>query len=217
MQKVISIIFLLVTTVVLSQQTITKTVKSNAPYVEIKTEGIDNLIIQESDSNILEMKIIDADGLGFVEGFSCSKGSCVLDIKTEMVIENPQTNKVDMFPIKAPTNVSAIVKIPKDKKVTIFGETIDIQTHGYKGVLMIFIDKGNVRLNGIKGIVEVNLFAGNVFATVHQNDLNLRTRKGIITHNKEIISSPLRKRRKTDQKLIVKSINANIVLTEQEN
>lgn len=199
----------------LAQQKIIKTVKSDAPYVEVKTDGIDNLVIQESDSDELEMIISDADGMGVIENFSCNDFNCVLSIKTELKIDNPQTNKINQFPLAAPTNVTAVVKIPRNKKVTVFGETIDIQTEGYQGVLRILIDKGNVRIKGIKGITEVDLFTGTVFANVNENALDIRTRKGSISLNKETQKSPFKKKIKKAHKLIVKSINANVVLTQR--
>lgn len=198
-----------------AQQKIVKTIKSDAPYVEVKTDGIDNLIIKESDTNELEMTILDTDGLGFIENFSCDDFNCVLNIKTELKIKNPMTNKINQFAIKLPSNVSAIVKIPKNKKVTIFGETIDIQTDGYQGILRILIDKGNVRIKAIKGITEVNLFTGTVFATINNNALDIRTRKGTISFNEEVQKSPYKKKKKKTHLLVVKSINANVILTER--
>jgi transcription elongation factor len=199
----------------MSQRKITKKVESKAPYVEVRTDGIDNLIIEESDSNQLEMIISDVDGLGVIEDFSCNDFNCVLKIATELQIDNPQTNKINQFPLAPPSNVSAVVKIPKDKKVTVFGETIDIQTQGYQGILRILIDKGNVRIKGIKGITEVNLFTGTVFATVDNETIDVRTRKGTITVNEEVQKSPYKKKLKKAHKFIVKSINANVVLTQR--
>ena len=161
------------------------------------------------------MTILDADGLGVIENFSCNDFNCVLSIKTELRIDNPQTNKINQFPLAPPSNVSAVVKIPKNKKVTVFGETIDVQTEGYEGILRILIDKGNVRIKGIKGITEIDLFAGTVYASIDKNALDIKTRKGRISVNEEIQQSPFRKKIKKAHKLVVKSINANVVLTEQ--
>jgi hypothetical protein len=199
----------------MAQRKITKKVESKAPYVEVKTEGIDNLVIEESETDELQMIISDADGLGVIEDFSCNDYNCVLSIVTELRIDNPQTNKINMFPMAPPSNVTAVVKIPKDKKVTIFGETIDIQTQGYQGILRILIDKGNVRIKGIKGITEVKLFTGTVFATVYNHSLDIRTRKGTITVNEEVQKSPYKKKIKKAHRFIVKSINANVVLTQR--
>ena len=214
MKKVFLVFFLTLSMHLLAQQKIIKTVESDSPYVEIKTDGIDNLVIQESDSDELEMIILDADGLGVIESFSCNDFNCVLSIKTELKIANPQTNKINQFPLAPPSNVSAVVKIPKDKKVTVFGETIDIQTQGYEGILRILIDKGNVRIKGIKGITEIDLFAGTVFAAIQEHEVDIKTRKGTITLNDKIQKSPYKKKHKKTHKLIVKSINANVVLTE---
>ncbi|MEQ6124915.1 hypothetical protein AAON49_11970 [Pseudotenacibaculum sp. MALMAid0570] len=209
------LLFFLFTIVSTAQQKIVRTIKSNAPYVEVKTDGIDNLVIEESDSGQLEMIISDVDGLGVIDDFKCNDYNCVLSIKTELKIDNPLTNKINQFPLAPPSNVSAIVKIPKNKKVTIYGETIDIQTKGYKGILRILIDKGNVRIEGIKGITEVELFTGTVFATIQKNALDIKTRKGKISLDEEVQKSPFRKKIKKADKLVVRSINANVVLTEQ--
>jgi hypothetical protein len=211
---ILSVIVLLLVSNAAAQQKIVKTVESDAPYVEINTDGIDNLVIEESDSNELEMIITDADGLGVLETFSCNDYNCVLSIKTELKVEHPQTNKINQFPLAPPSNVSAVVKIPKDKKVTILGKIIDIQTEGYQGILRILIDKGNVRIKGIKGITEVDLYAGTVFASIEKNALDIKTRKGTISLNEEIRKSPYRKKLKKAHKLVIKSINANVVLTE---
>tara|TARA_B100001059_G_C17587136_1_gene452773 strand:+ start:217 stop:498 length:282 start_codon:yes stop_codon:yes gene_type:complete len=90
---------------------------------------------------------------------------------------------------------------------------IDVQTMGYQGILRIIIDKGNVRMQGVKGIVDIDLFAGNVYVKVAENSLDIRTRKGRISLNKERQASPFSKKGKKSHKLVVKSINANIVLT----
>ncbi|MFY0629071.1 MAG: hypothetical protein JXR05_01750 [Flavobacteriaceae bacterium] len=199
------------------QQKITRKTQSDAPYVEVKTEGIDNLIIQESEGSELEMEIVDADGLGVVQDFVCNDFNCVLSIKTELKGTNDINNKINQLPIAPPTNVSVIVKIPKNKKVTIYGETIDIQAEGYQGVLRILIDKGNVRIKDIKGITEVNLFTGNVYATINNNALNIKTRKGTISLNDEVQKSPYKKRKKKTHLLVVKSISANVILTQPES
>lgn len=207
-------LLLLYSFVVGAQQKIVKTLKCDAPYVEVKADGIDNLVIEESDTNEFVMAIIDHDGLGFVENFSSNDFNCVLNIKTELKVKNPLTNKINQFPIKPPTNVSAVIKIPRHKKVTVFGETIDIQARGYEGTLRILIDKGNVRLKSIKGITEVRLFTGNVFASIKSNALDIRTRKGTITLDNIVQKSPLKEKGKKSALLLVKTVNANVVLTQ---
>ncbi len=200
---------------IFGQQEISKKVKSNANYVEVRTDGIDYLIIEESDSDELEMTITDRDGLGVLDDFSCTDSRCLLRIRTELKIDHPNTNKINMLPQNPPSNVSAVVKIPKKRKVTILGDEIDIQTQGYEGVLFILIEKGNVKINKLKGITQVDLSSGTVYANVDQNYLDIRTRKGSILMNDSIQKSPLKKKRKQANKLTIKSVNANVVLTGQ--
>ena len=89
MKKALLLCLLFSTVHLFAQQKITKKIKSDAPYVEVKTDGIDNLVIEESDSNELEMIISDADGLGVIDDFSCNDFNCVLSIKTQLKIDNP--------------------------------------------------------------------------------------------------------------------------------
>ena len=210
----LSIILFFCSCYAIGQQKMVKTIKSDAPYVEVKTDGIDNLIIEESETDELEMIILDKDGLGFVENFSCNDFNCVLNIKTELKIDHLDTSKVNFISTTPETNVRAVVKIPKGKKVTIYGETIDIQTKGYQGILRILIDSGNVRVKAIKGITEVSLFTGTVYASVADNALDIRTRKGTISYNEEAQKSPYKKKKKKAHLLAVKSIHGNVILTE---
>ncbi len=208
-------IFLLCSVSLLAQQNISKKIKSDANYVEVRTDGIDNLIIQESSSDELEMKITDKDGLGVVNDFSCAEGRCLLRIKTELKIAHPNTNKINMFPQEAPSNVSAVVKIPRNRKVTVFGDEIDIQTKGYEGTLLILIEKGIIRLDAIKGITDIQLSSGSVYAKIQKSYLDIKTRKGRILLNDSIQKSPLKRKLKDSHKLTIRSVNANVVLTEQ--
>jgi len=198
----------------IGQEKIVKTIKSDAPYVEVNTKGIDNLIIKESETDQLEMIITDKEGFGFVENLTCDDFNCVVNIKTELKEENLIHQSKVNFIVPPQSNVNAIVKIPKNKKVSIFGEIIDVQTEGYLGVLRILIDKGNIRIKEVKGITEVNLFAGTVFATIKGIALDIRTKKGEVLLNNATQKSPFRVKRKKAPTLIVKSINANVVLTE---
>lgn len=214
-KKIVFIGLLLFTLGISAQQKISKRIKSDANYVEIRTNGIDNLIIQETDSDELEMTITDQDGLGVLDDFSCTEGRCVVQIKTELKIEHPNTNKINQFPVQPPSNVSAVVKIPKKRKVTVFGDEIDIQTKGYQGTLLILIEKGSIKIDQVKGITDIELNSGSVYANVNKNQLDIKTRKGSILLNDSVQKSPLRRKRKNSHRFVVKSVNANVVLTEQ--
>lgn len=190
-----------------------KKVKSTAPYIDIKTKGIDNLKILTSESDELVMEILDEDGIGVIENFSCNDYNCVLTIETEVKIKNPNINKMNQLTNLAATKVSAILKIPAGKKVAVFGEIIDITSEGYDGLLRVLIESGIVKLEKVKGVTEVTLFSGNVIASIDDNSLDVKTRKGKLSLNDEFLKSTLKKRKNNDKKLIIRTINGNIILT----
>ena len=197
MKKVIFISFLLINLIVLGQQQISKTIESDAPFIEFKTAGIDHLLIEESTTKKLEIIIIDAD-FGILENVSCNDFNCVLSITTNL----KESSKLSSLKT---SKAKAIIKIPKGRKVTVYGETININTNAYEGILRILI----------KGITEVELSTGTIYAMVNDASLDIKTRKGSIKFNEKIQKSPYRIKQHKDRRLIIKSSKANVVLTQQ--
>lgn len=206
---------LLISFQVKSQQKITRAIETKASFVEVHTQGIDDILVEESESNNIEMIVNDADGLGVIENFTCTDLNCVLEIKTELKIDHPITNKANQLPISPPSNVRAVLKVPKNKRIAIFGGIIDVTSNGYSGVLQIQIEKGKVAINKNKGVTEINLSTGSVFASIDDEFVDVRTRKGKITYNKKTQKSPFKIKVKSKKELLVKSINANIILATQ--
>lgn len=206
------VFFLLISTATFSQQTLTKKLKSGASYIDINTKGIDHITLQTSVTDELIILVSDKDGLGIIDNFICNDYNCVLSIETEIKIKNPNIDKINQLSISPPTKVSAIVKIPAQKKVTILGETIDVKSEGYDGVLRVLIDNGIIRLDKVMGLTEVQLYSGNVFATVTDNSLDLKTRKGKLSLNDNFLKPALHKKYNETKKLIVRTINGNIIL-----
>jgi len=206
MKKLIFISFLFFNFIVFGQQTITKSIVSDAPYIELKTAGIDDLIIKESETEKLEITILNAD-LGILENVSCNDFNCVLSVTTAL----KETNNLSVF---KSIKVSAIIKIPKGRKVAVFGETINLKIEGYQGILRIFVNDGNIDIKRVKGITEIKLSSGNIYAQIEDASLDIKTRKGSITFDNKIQKSPYRMKQQKKHKLIVKSKKANVVLTQ---
>lgn len=217
MRTVFFTIFLLITTVLSAQQKIVRTIQSDAPYIDVYVEGIDNLKIEESDTNSIEITLFDKNELGVFESFSCEDKTCVLKVKAVIKQSHAINDKIHQFPLAPPSNVTATIKIPKGKTVSIIGEMIDIQSKGYQGSLKILIDKGDIRLPSVKGIVELQVFSGAIYATIEKEaSLEIQTRKGTISLDKKVLKSPFKKEQKGEKQLIVKSMNANVVLTSKK-
>jgi len=217
MRAFISIVFLLIGTSLIAQQKVMRTIQSDATDIYISIEGIDNLKIQESEDNNIKMTLLDMNELGVIESFSCEDKSCVLKVRAVIKQTHAINDKIHQFPLAPPSNVTAIVKIPKHKKVTIEGAMVDIQSKGYEGVLKVSVDKGNIEIQKIKGEVLLDVFSGVIHAKVSKETaLDVQTRKGRIILDKKRMKSPYKKNEKGKKKLVVRSINANVVLTSKK-
>jgi len=206
MKYLIFISLLSLSFVVFSQEKIVKTIESDAPYVEFKTIGIDYLIIEESKAEKLELILVNTD-LGILEDVSCNDYNCVLSIATSL-------KEINKLSTTKTSETKVILKIPKNKKVTVFGETINIQINGYEGILRSFINNGKIEVKEIKGITEIEIVSGTILATINDASVNVRTKKGTITLNNKKIKSTFKKQQNKTQRLIVKSRKANIVLSQ---
>lgn len=217
MKKSLLFLFFLASASSLAQQKVQKIIESAATHIHIFIEGVDNLQIETSYDHLIEITILDNDGLGVFDSFSCVANSCTLTIKTELKETDDLTNKINQFPMAPPTNVNAIIKIPKNKSVAITGEMIDIQSMGYSGKLKLTVDKGNIRILSIKGVVVSNVFSGAVYATIDNGiALDISTRKGLISLDKKSVRSPYIKKESGEKQLIIRSVNANVLLTTKK-
>ncbi len=217
MRKKISFFLLLYSSIVFSQQKIVRTLESDAVYIEIHTKGIDDLKIEESNSNQIEMTILDNKDFGVFENFTCTESNCVFKIETRGMQKERINDKGNQLPIKPATQVNALIRIPKNKKVTVLGGFIDVETKGYHGQLRVLIEKGNVILKKVLGVTQIDLSAGSCVASIDDNSLDVRTRKGQITFNSVLQQKKSLKKKKNKKKLlIIRTVNANIILSESK-
>lgn len=217
MRRVIYFYFLVLISNVGAQHKIQRIIQGDATDIYIAIEGIDNLQVEESNGSSIEMEVLDRNEIGVIESFSCEDKTCLLKVRTVVKETHAINDKIHQFPSAPPSNVTAIVKVPKGKKITIDGAVVDVQSQGYHGNLKVMIDKGNIRLSHIEGIVELDVFSGAVFASITKDtDLDVSTRKGSITMDKKELSSPYKKTQLQQKRLIVRSINANVVLSSKK-
>lgn len=214
MQKHIFFIFLLLSTLLFSQQKIVRSLESNATYIEIHTKGIDDLKIEESASDQIEMMILNNKDFGVFENFTCTESNCVLKIETQALQKERINDKGNQLPIKPATQVNALIRIPKNKKVTILGGLIDVQSSGYHGQLRVLIEQGNVVLKRVLGVTQIELSSGSCAVTIDDGSLDIRTRKGELRWNSILQQNrSIRKKKNEEKLLIVRTVNANIILT----
>lgn len=212
MKKTILISVLLFSIAVFSQKKASNKIETNVDEIEISTEGLDDFVLENSDSGFLEI---------FLYAENSNKQHIVFEEDNNVAIIkfNLQEFKTEetvfrKFITKRLQRASAVVKIPKDVIITVFGENTSITTKSCKNKLNIFLENGNVKLDTIKESTIVKLYAGNVYATIKNSDIDVISRNGEIKVDDILVAKKYQKKElKSTQKLTINTIKANIFLT----
>jgi len=207
-------LFLLTNLFLFSQEKliITRDVQFNE--IEIISEGLDDIAIENATDNRITIILLDENPNTHTVFFEDdSNGNLIVDFKLDF--ETYQEPVFRKYITKRLQRAKAIVRIPIDKNVTIHGKTIGVTSNSYQGNLKIYIDKGNVRLNIVKGDTLVKLFLGNVYAQLlKKTRINIETNNGEVLINKKKLKDHLYKIKDKNAvyNLNISSVNANVFL-----
>ncbi|WP_218598140.1 hypothetical protein [Polaribacter sp. NJDZ03] len=204
--------FLLISAPVLSQKKVVKKFETQLKAIEISTHGLDSFVIENSESNFVEVYLI-AENIAeqhiiYKEEFN------TLKIQFEIPESLPADKVFRKFITERLQRASVVLKIPSNKEVTVFGDEINIEAKSYKGGLNIFIEKGILKLHTIFANLEVRMYAGSLYATLNNTNINVVSKAGKLKINDVLVDKTYQKRvEKSDKKVLVNSIKANIFLT----
>lgn len=205
---------LLFSTIILSQKKIYKTYETNLKELNINSSGLDDLILINSDSKFVKV---------YLEAEEYDEQLIKFDEKNESLeisfyFEGRETREVIFrkYITKRLQRANAIIEIPENMKVSVFGENVDIESKNLKSELLISIDNGIVKLNTILKNTSVKLYAGNVYGNKQNNNISVSSNLGKI----EIDGAQFVKKFRSDKnssinKLLIESIKANIFLTTE--
>lgn len=199
---------------IFSQEKLIKTREIKFNDIEINSDGLDDLVIENSVGNQITIMLLDEQPNTHTIFFD-DEINGVLKVGFKLNFDVYKEQIFRKYITKRLQRAKAIIKVPKNKNVTIYGKTIGINSNSYKGNLKIYIDKGNVRLNHVKGNTLVKLFLGNVFAKLGKNsNINIKTNNGEISINKTKHKEHLYKilTKNAVSNFNVRSINANVLL-----
>jgi hypothetical protein len=195
-----------------SQKKVINKFETQLEEIEISTVGLDDFVLENSESEFIEIYVyaenLNAQHIVFNETKSSAKISFKIAqfLKKEIEIHKPITERLK--------RAHAIVKIPKGKKVLIFGENINIASKNYKGNLAIFIEKGILKLHKIQANTTLNLYAGTVFATLKNMNMKVISNIGKIEIDGILFDKKYQKTTKSfKNNFFVNSIKANIFIT----
>jgi len=207
------IFFLFATFLSFSQKKVIKRFELQSNTIAINTNELDNLSIENSNSNFVEVILL-----------AKSYDNQLIKIKENeaetaigFYLEGTETREVIFrkFITKRLQRAEAIIKLPKNIEIFIHGENVDIQSKNCKNKLSIYIDNGIVTLNTIQKNTIVKLYAGNVFASLKNINIDINSNLGKIesngvlykkNHQKKVTSSTI--------SFSVETIKGNVFLRE---
>lgn len=216
MKKTLSIAFICMYSFLFCQEKLIEKRIVLQENIEIITDGLDDVVIENSEGNKIEIVLFDENSNTHNVFFKEKRETLTVDFNL-----NFKTFKEDVFRkyiTKRLQKASVIIKVPKNKRIVIYGKVIGVTSKSYQGDLSIFIDRGNVQLNKTQGNTNVSLFLGNVFAILtSNNNIYIETTKGKINVNRQVYKSVFSQKSKAKIPLSfnVNSINANVNLIRE--
>ena len=215
MKKKIALIFLIILpSLIFSQKKVSKIFDTSSKEINIYTAGLDNIILENSSSNFVEV-LLDAESYD-KQLIDIEDSNNIVNIKFEF--EGTETREVIFrkFITKRLQRANAIVKVPKGKVVYIFGENVDITAKDVESKVSIYIDNGIVKLNEVKSQTIVKLYSGNVYASIKNSNIEAITKTGIIQVDSINYTKKIQKYfNENSTELSIETIKANIFLTTQ--
>jgi hypothetical protein len=206
------ILICLVSKVTLSQNKLLQKFETQLKEIEISTQGLDDVVIENSTSKFIEIYLI-TENIGQQNIFYKEFNNRV---KIQFQIpNNKQEDKVfRKFITKGLCRANAIIKVPKNKLITFFGDEINLESMSYKGDLKIFIENGILKLHKIYANLEVKMYSGNLYATLNKGMIDVVSKNGKIKVNNVLVEEiDQRQEVELDKKISIHSLNANIFLT----
>lgn len=208
----IFLIFLLcMSSQLFSQQTLVKSFSSDATSIEISTDGLDEIKIINSESDQIEVNLFDENP--HAHHILIDERASILKIGFELhfLEEDAVFRK---YITKRLHRASVVIKLPKNKDLTILGKGIDVISNNYDGNISIYIDKGLVNLHQVQQNATIKLFQGNVFAWVFNSNVTIKSNKGKILVNEKLHPKEYKKEDfNFSKKFTLSTINANVSLT----
>lgn len=178
------LLFLFFPLLFFSQKKVIKKVRTNASQIEISTAGLDDFVLENSTSPFLEIHLT-AENPNKQHVLYKELGK-TLKIKFQIPAMVPEEVVFRKFITKRLQRATAIIKIPQNKSVIIFGEEINVSTKNYGGRLAVYIEKGILKLDTIQEQTMIKLYEGSVFATLKNTNIDVSSMSGTISINKKI-------------------------------
>ncbi|QOD60117.1 hypothetical protein H9I45_12310 [Polaribacter haliotis] len=205
---------LLISNVAFSQKKVTKTFQTALNKIEISTVGLDDLVIENTTSEFLEIYLYsenpNKNHIIFEEEYG------IVKLRFNIPSFESEDKIFRKYITKRLNRSSAIVKVPINKNISVFGEKIGVSSKGYNGNLKIYIEEGTVKLDTIQHNLLLKLYVGNVFGNFKKANVNVLSRSGKIKIDKKFYKKKYKKTVDSSAKKIdITTVKGNIFLTSQ--
>jgi hypothetical protein len=206
--------FLCFSMVLFSQKKVLKKFTTTAKKLLISTEGLDDLVLKNSDSELIEI-LLQAENPN-KQHIIVEEKKSETEIRFEIPIFKSEDAIFRKYITKRLKRATAIIKLPKNIAVSIFGESINITSKSYQGDLRLFIEKGMLQLDTIQQNLELKMYAGNLYGVLKKTNLNIVSKVGEIQidavfHKKKYQEEKI----STSKEVSITTIKGNIFFTHQ--
>lgn len=195
-----------------AQKKVSKKFETTLKNIAINTAGLDDFVLETATSNTIEI-LLFAENLN-AQHLSVLEENKRLKIEFKIPLAPISETVFRKFITKRLQRAKAIVKIPKNASVTIFGENSNITSKSYQGNLSIYIEKGIVKLDTIQQNLGLKMYAGTVFGSFKKSNITLHSNIGILEIDGKKYVKDYRFQTNLDAKNIeINTVKANIFLT----
>ena len=206
--------FFLISSSTFSQKKIIKKVTSTTKEIAIFTKGLDDLVLENSTSEFIEILLYAEDPNK--QHIVIQEKSIKTDIKFKIPVFKSEEAVFRKYITKRLKRASVIIKIPKNKEVSIFGEHINISSKSYNGNLTVLIEKGIVKLDTIQQNLVLKMYEGNLFGVLKQSNLTITSKIGKIKIDTVFYKKKYEENRMdTGKEISITTLKGNIFLTHQ--
>ena len=206
--------FFLISSSTFSQKKIIKKVTSTTKEIAIFTKGLDDLVLENSTSEFIEILLYAEDPNK--QHIVIQEKSIKTDIKFKIPVFKSEEAVFRKYITKRLKRASVTIKIPKNKEVSIFGEHINISSKSYNGNLNVLIEKGIVKLDTIQQNVVLKMYEGNLFGVLKQSNLTITSKIGKIKIDTVFYKKKYEENRMdTGKEISITTLKGNIFLTHQ--
>lgn len=215
MKKYVFLLFIVGNQLLFSQEKVVQKRSMQVHELEVLTYGLDDIVVENSENNQLEVTLFDENP--HTHNILFNEGNEILKVSFKLNISPHQDEVFRKYITRRLERARVVIKVPKNKRITIHGKTIGVTSKSYEGDLEVYIERGNIKLNTISGNLKAHLFQGNVFADAFKTDLDLTTNKGVILVNDKKKISPFLNQNSSSSKIFtVNSIHANITVKRKD-